>query len=229
MGDNRTLDFPDDPGIRYVAKEVFQEHCYAPIGTMKPNVVLDIGANVGIAAAYFRTVYPKARIVCVEPDPIAFAHLRKIAHQLGDCWITQAALGAENRTGKFYLGTSSVLSSVTNALSDRHIDVDFMAADEFYDGMVVQADVMKIDTEGSERVILQSLGERATKVPLVHIEFHSEADRRMIDDMFAQTHHLWRAKVSSPHRGLLTYVAKATAPEMPEPELRYNGVQDLEV
>jgi FkbM family methyltransferase len=33
-----------------------------------PSLVLDLGANVGFSAAYFLSVFPKARLVAVEPD-----------------------------------------------------------------------------------------------------------------------------------------------------------------
>jgi FkbM family methyltransferase len=34
----------------------------------EPSVVLDLGANVGFSAAYFLSVFPKARVLAVEPD-----------------------------------------------------------------------------------------------------------------------------------------------------------------
>lgn len=34
----------------------------------EPLLVLDLGANVGFSAAYFLSVFPKARVVAVEPD-----------------------------------------------------------------------------------------------------------------------------------------------------------------
>ena len=34
-----------------------------------PENVLDLGANVGMAAAYLAALYPAAAFQCVEPDP----------------------------------------------------------------------------------------------------------------------------------------------------------------
>src|SRR5437763_1335135 len=68
----RTIDLlvPDEEGVRYVAKEIFQGRCYQPVPRVPaPLAVLDIGANIGLAAAYFRLIYPSALIHCVEPDP----------------------------------------------------------------------------------------------------------------------------------------------------------------
>lgn len=35
----------------------------------EPKLILDLGANVGYASAYFLNRFPKARVVAVEPDP----------------------------------------------------------------------------------------------------------------------------------------------------------------
>jgi FkbM family methyltransferase len=34
----------------------------------EPSLVLDLGANVGFSSAYFLNIFPKARVVAVEPD-----------------------------------------------------------------------------------------------------------------------------------------------------------------
>jgi FkbM family methyltransferase len=37
------------------------------------GTILDLGANVGLAAVYFAALYPNARIVSYEPDPVVAA------------------------------------------------------------------------------------------------------------------------------------------------------------
>src|SRR5579859_863206 len=67
--DGRRLELviPDEGGVHYVANEIFNGKCYEPVaGVPPPRAVLDIGANVGLAAAYFRMAYPEALIHCVE-------------------------------------------------------------------------------------------------------------------------------------------------------------------
>ena len=34
-----------------------------------PKIVIDLGANIGLSALYFRAKYPLSRIIAVEPDP----------------------------------------------------------------------------------------------------------------------------------------------------------------
>ena len=55
--------------------------------------------------------------------------------------------------------------------------------------------------------ILVSLGERARRARLVYLEYHSEADRRLIDQLLAPSHILAGGAVRHAHRGDLCYVA----------------------
>ena len=45
-----------------------EKYCsyYIP-GPVNPAVILDIGANIGVAALYFKRRYPEAKIYCFEP------------------------------------------------------------------------------------------------------------------------------------------------------------------
>jgi len=46
---------------------IFEEYsCLRELN--EPSLVLELGANVGFSAAYFLSIFPKARIVAVEPD-----------------------------------------------------------------------------------------------------------------------------------------------------------------
>jgi FkbM family methyltransferase len=40
-------------------------------------LIIDAGANIGMAALYFRDIYPEAAILCVEPEPKNFAELQR--------------------------------------------------------------------------------------------------------------------------------------------------------
>lgn len=52
-----------------VFEQIFIGQEYSCLRDLKdPSLVLDLGANVGYSAAYFLSLFPKARIVAVEPD-----------------------------------------------------------------------------------------------------------------------------------------------------------------
>ena len=66
-------------------------------------------------------------------------------------------------------------------------------------------DILKIDTEGSEVEILDSLLPYLPYVGVIIIEYHSEKDRRCIDDQLA-THVLFGANICKPHLGIVKYI-----------------------
>jgi len=43
----------------------------------KPQLILDLGANIGLSSLYFARQFPDAEIIAVEPDPRNFAMLQK--------------------------------------------------------------------------------------------------------------------------------------------------------
>lgn len=52
-----------------VFEQIFISQQYSCLLDLEePSLVLDLGANVGFSAAYFLNVFPRARVVAVEPD-----------------------------------------------------------------------------------------------------------------------------------------------------------------
>jgi FkbM family methyltransferase len=76
-----------------------------------PEVVFDIGANVGTFTRFARGLWPKAQIVAVEPDPENAAHFRRFALDAGVELIEKAigrkevyrCAGAANGSGEVYM------------------------------------------------------------------------------------------------------------------------------
>jgi len=217
-GDGRTLalDVPNDPGIAYVAHEVLGEDCYPTIsGIGGISTIVDVGANVGIAAARLRLAYPSARILCFEPNPAALSFLSRNAAVAG-AELFAFGLGAADARLPLYMGRDS---SVTASLYRHHMtdaaasEVVIRAAGPALAATgVTSIDLLKIDTEGAELPILSSLAPFLPSIRIVHLEFHSEPDRRAIQAMFEPTHALWAGRIAARHAGQLTFVRADIAP-----------------
>jgi len=205
------LVIPDDEGARFVFREIFERHCYKHAPRVpSPKAVLDIGSNIGLAAAYFRLLYPAASIDCVEPDAGALNLLRQNAARIGNCRIHAIGLYEGDCEKTFYSASQSVNSSLTkNPYAHASpLRLRLHDAGAFVRGIGVERfDVIKIDTEGAEVPIIRSLGEALRRAAIVHIEFHSREDRRAIDYLMNLTHCLCQGIVESAHRGQFTYVA----------------------
>lgn len=76
-----------------VFRQIFQFQEYACMRDLPdPRVILDLGANVGYASAYFLSRYPQARVIAVEPDPGNFEQCRRNLAPYGNR--AQVLLGA---------------------------------------------------------------------------------------------------------------------------------------
>lgn len=95
--------FLTSKSLRLVARlsrwEIFKRERYLHSGfELRPNdVVVDIGANVGMFALWAAPQVQRGRIICVEPNPAAFACLRLNAeqNQLNHVTLVNAAVGRD--------------------------------------------------------------------------------------------------------------------------------------
>lgn len=79
-------------------RAIFMEICENDVYRLKevpftPDVVLDIGANVGVFTSYARFLFPLAKIVAVEPDPENWEHLTRVTGHLHGITCLKKALG----------------------------------------------------------------------------------------------------------------------------------------
>ena len=134
--------------------------------------MLDVGANIGVYAAYLSTLPRMARLDCFEPAPEAFAELeRNVALQPGAARIHVHALALSDRGGAARLATWGPMAGNNMLTDDMSRDkkpraivaVERTTLDAAMGGaaaMAGEAFVAKIDVEGHERAVIA--GGRAT-------------------------------------------------------------------
>jgi FkbM family methyltransferase len=131
---------------------VVEVFCRRDYGSDAPASVLDIGANVGLAALYWLTRRPDSRVVCVEPDPSNAATLRRnLAGFEARYTLVEAAVtpgGADHvrfAPGGRYGRIDAAGTVIVNAVSVRELLQNH------------PAELVKIDTEGSERELVDAI------------------------------------------------------------------------
>ena len=99
-------------------RDIVLDEEYAVPG-IDPETILDLGANIGIASAWFRGRYPAARIVAVEPDPDTFAKLERNLGGDDAVTLVQAAVAGESgEVDLFRPDGYSIASSVSDARAE---------------------------------------------------------------------------------------------------------------
>src|SRR5437899_3016680 len=86
------------PALVLLYSEIFARECYRFTSNKPSPVILDCGANIGMATLYFKWLYPAAQINAFEPDPTTFSALNDNVsrNRLQGVSVHNIALGAED-------------------------------------------------------------------------------------------------------------------------------------
>lgn len=163
---------------------------YAPA---EPMQVWDVGANVGLFALYMKLKYPQSIIHCYEPAPATVALCRaNTAAQTGVHIYPFGLYNQEQEAAMNLDSTATVLNSIRPNWGSRgnSVTVQLKEAGSEFDRLgLAHLHVLKLDTEGCEIAILESMtAGRLNRVDCLLVEFHSEADRRRIDQLLPDFH-----------------------------------------
>jgi FkbM family methyltransferase len=141
-----------------VIEEIWRrgEYASAVPFAREATTILDLGANVGLSALWFRGLNPDARIVAVEPDPRTLAKLvRNVAH---DPRIEPVGVAIAPHSGT--VGLESSRDSWTSRLAgggEHRIEVKGETLDELVERLSLDPlDLVKMDIEGMEWSVLES-------------------------------------------------------------------------
>ena len=178
-----------------------------PYRADKP-VILDIGANVGSFAIWAMRRWPGCQVHCYEPLPDNFALLKSNLAQVDGGAVT---------LNNFAIGNPD--------LTELHVGLNNCGEASFYDvgeqstitvvvetkppSVLPKAQILKIDTEGSEIDILERMPSLDFEV--VMLEYHSERNRRKADDLL-RDFILVGGEIRCLHRGTLKFVHRRLVP-----------------
>ena len=139
---------------------------YDYLGDPEANVVIDIGANVGIAAAYFlsRSKSPNF-LYAYEPAPRNLALLRPnmALFAPGSVQIFPAAVGTAAGRAVFHLENTGKFGGLIDNEHTRGgetLDVELIAINDILEMVMAKhgrIDVLKVDTEGTERDLIRAI------------------------------------------------------------------------
>ncbi len=142
------------------------------------EVVLDVGANIGLYSLMMARRNPSARVISLEPNPQAFERLAHHVRANLTTNITPLNIAAGRCPGELDLYVAETGDTGKSSLQARHgldvsTTVDVVPIDDLVKTLAVKAvDLIKIDVEGFEPEVL--LGARSTIEkfrPALFIEF----------------------------------------------------------
>jgi FkbM family methyltransferase len=196
---------PGETAMLY--RRIFSDRCYMRHGiTINPgDLVMDVGANIGMASLFFSQEYPGTSVYAYEPAPVTFSALAENA-RLHDIHggVRRVALGAAPGTASFtYYPNTTVMSGLhADADKDAAVTKEFLrktgfeASDidevlaEKYDRQVFETELTTLSREiankGIDSVDLLKLDVEKSEISV--LRGIAEADWPRIRQIVAEVH-----------------------------------------
>jgi len=152
--------YPRGTHALFLVHELFVNGAYAFDATQRNPRIIDAGANIGLSVLFFKSRYPDARILAIEPEPGTFAHLQRVlaTNGLGDVALVNVAVGDPPGVAVFYSDPDtggSISASLVPALGGaQRQEVPVVRLSTLIDGPV---DFLKLDVEGAEYAVVRDL------------------------------------------------------------------------
>jgi len=158
--------------------QIFSSDSYRFRTKRHPEVILDAGANVGLASIYFANRYPDAKIFAVEPEKENFQLLRRNVTPYPNVVPIEAALWGDNGDitlidpGHGNWGFMTQGTEKTECRSYRVRGITVAKLMERYS--ISKIDILKMDIEGSEKEVFETAASWIDSVDSVVVELHED-------------------------------------------------------
>lgn len=155
--------------------EVFVKEEYRLELPEPPRTVLDCGANVGFASAYFAARYPEATVYAVEADPSTFVTLEQLSGQLANVRAVHRAVTGSDGPVTFHSSARSMGSSMfaRHNEGDTVVEVPGSSLATLLDELGIErVDLLKLDVEGAEFDLLEAARPVLDRIGTIVAEIH---------------------------------------------------------
>jgi FkbM family methyltransferase len=153
------------------------EYALAEVLEAAPRRILDLGANIGMAAIVLAAQFPEAQFLLVEPDPRNLERLQNTLRWNGlAADVVGSAVAPSAGRLRLRIGqdpTCSALETSTMHVLPDSVEVDVCTVDELlfragWDGV----DLVKIDIEGTEEELLTKNNAWLARTQALVVEIH---------------------------------------------------------
>jgi FkbM family methyltransferase len=157
-------------------EKIFINEIYAFDSTKQSPVIIDGGANIGLATLYWKVKYPQARITAFEPSKQVVSMLIKNLdlNSIRDVQVIEAAL--YDQDGYFEFTSNEALSGSLILAKDLSFNYKVKTA-RLSQYINEEIDLLKLDIEGAELNVLDEIKSKLKFVKRIFIEYHSFVDR----------------------------------------------------
>lgn len=163
----------------FLYREVFGRQIYRFQADSATPYILDCGANIGLSTIYFKRLYPRATVICFEPDLQAYEALQENTGSFGLDDVTLINKGLWDREAELNFQADPQSTSGRVSQSDVHSEAspgtDSVSVTSLRNYLDRPVDFLKMDIEGAEAVVLRDCQDLLSEVQCLFVECHSYA------------------------------------------------------
>lgn len=152
----------------------FQQNSANRLEQVKSKLIIDLGANIGVAAVYFSIVFPDARIVCLEPASRNLDLLRTNTKALNNVEVLHGAIGSQD--GELTLFDPGIGNNGFRTFGPQVDAVETVKAYSVPTLLKLFPDsepfLIKIDIEGAEKQMFSDNTDWIDQFRVIIIEIH---------------------------------------------------------
>ena len=175
----------DSLSFYYSYQEIFVGEIYKFNSTNHSPLIIDCGSNCGLSILYFRTLFPKSKIIGIEADPYIFEILKTNInnYELSSVELYNCALWDKVTKLDFYSEKADAgrIAYQKEEKTDKLVKIDTRLLSEFIKDKHV--DFLKLDIEGAETKVLIECKDYLKNVNNIFIEYHSFSDKEQDLDL----------------------------------------------
>lgn len=173
------LDYPESTTAEMTRDELEQLSLLNQLPEDFDGYIFDVGANIGLYTMLASRLYPKSKIVSLEPVPDTFALLNEnlIRNKITNVTTVNAGLSNLNEIFRIGVnpqnpgGASFLHTGVFDSVECRGITFDALLRGLKLE--TIKVGLLKLDVEGMEYLILDSFsGEDWNKIERLDVELH---------------------------------------------------------
>jgi len=176
-------------------REIFIDRDYEFQMSSPVRVIVDAGANIGLATLYFAQKFPNAKIIAIEPEAGNFSLLKNNTENYPNVitlkaalWCTSGHISLQD-PGRGAHGFITVSSTGPSCDEDKLVQ-SLSMSDLINSHQIECVDLLKIDIEGAEKEIFESSAEWIDRVSVVVAELHERFKPGCVQAFDEATHHM---------------------------------------
>ena len=165
------------------------------------DIIIDIGAHIGIFSLYASQFCTHGKILCYEPsENYELLQYNISQNQIKNIFPNNCAISNSNGTVTLYINSDNTAHSIFDRTS-KSVKVQSKTLQTIFDNNKLEiCDYLKLDCEGAEYEIIESLPDKYfNKIKQIYIEYHfSDSKHDLLDNMIKKLEELSFSIIKEP-------------------------------